>query len=657
MTSREGFRGVLRRKWLWLWAALLGLSYLSQAIWRPTLVSTDVVPSGAERIEASVSVRLGVVADHRSAFLARAEQPGVLPPLGMADLTAAQERAEGALGKYHVSRDMPWWAIIVVITAASLVSEDLTVISVGLLIVDGSLDFGVGLLGCFVAIVVGDIGLWMTGRFVGRRLLRMPLLSRFVTEQTLERYGRAFERHTGRAVMLSRCLPGTRMPAFLAAGILLRRPYAFFSWVALAALVWTPFLLIMTAVIGPTLLEVFGEVFHGPWALIAAILALYLIIRAVEYESTPQGRDRLKADLKWIVSPEFWPAWLFYLPFAPAFAWLAVRHGGPMTFSCANPGISHGGGLVGESKHEILDGLRQARRWVAPALIIDAGPPASVRAARAIEAVRNEKSLGGFPVVLKPDAAERGAGLRVARSDRDVHAYFEGVTAPVLVQALAPESNEAGVLWARVPDSGKPVNQWPGGILSVTRKTFPVAVGDGKRTLERLIWDHPRLRMQAGTFLRRFEGQRDRVLDEGERFPLAFAGNHCQGTMFCDGSDLITPALEARIDEIAQGFAGISGKPLDFGRFDLRYADDESLKRGEGFVIVELNGTLSESTNMYDPGRSLWWSYRLLLAHWSRLFQIGAARRREGVRPMTPVELFRAWRQARRRLSGLSLSD
>ena len=42
---------------------------------------------------------------------------------------------------------------------------------------------------------------------------------------------------------------------------------------------------------------------------------------------------------------------------------------------------------------------------------------------------------------------------------------------------------------------------------------------------------------------------------------------------------------------------------------------------------------------MYDPGRPVWWTYRLLFAHWRRLFEIGAARRRAGGRAMTVGEL------------------
>ena len=36
-------------------------------------------------------------------------------------------------------------------------------------------------------------------------------------------------------------------------------------------------------------------------------------------------------------------------------------------------------------------------------------------------------------------------------------------------------------------------------------------VGDGTRTLEELIWRHPRFRNQAAVFLERFADERDRV--------------------------------------------------------------------------------------------------------------------------------------------------
>ena len=82
------------------------------------------------------------------------------------------------------------------------------------------------------------------------------------------------------------------------------------------------------------------------------------------------------------------------------------------------------------------------------------------------------------------------------------------------------------------------------------------------------MWAHPRYRLQASTFLTRHSHSLDRVLGPGERMQLAIAGNHAQGTLFRDGTHLWTPALERRIDEIAQSYPGFF-----VGRFDVRYAE------------------------------------------------------------------------------------
>ena len=115
----------------------------------------------------------------------------------------------------------------------------------------------------------------------------------------------------------------------------------------------------------------------------------------------------------------------------------------------------------------------------------------------------------------------------------------------------------------------------------------------------------------------------------GETVRLVEAGNHCQGAIFLDGWRLDSPELEETIDRISQSVPGFF-----VGRYDLRYASEEALRRGEGFQIVELNGTSSEATNIYDPANSLCKAYRILFRQWSLLFQIGAANRRRGHLPL-----------------------
>lgn len=592
------------------------------------------------------------------AFCARHDVPGLAVRRGAANLAPLTESEEATIAGFKILNEMAWWKIVPVIVLGTLISEDLTVIAVGLLIAAGKIDAGVAILACFLGIIIGDYGLWMIGRFAGRRALRWPIIRRILPEASVQRWGRVLDRHIAKTVFISRCLPGTRMPMYLAAGILAKRSGAFLFWVTVAVFLWTPFLLVIAAILGPKLLGFFGGVLHGPWAILASFIVLAVLLRLAAYEATPLGRQRLKADLGRIVRSEFWPGWVFYLPLMAYLPWLGVRSRGLMVFTSANPGIANGGGVVGESKEAIGRGFAHTKSPFLHHALIEAGASAEERADRVAALVEREEAFNGWPVVLKPDQAQRGHGVKVVRTRAEAESYFSEMTRDVMVQRYHPGPKEAAIFWSRVLHSGLPVDECPGEIFSVTRKEFPVLVGNGEDTIESLIWHHPRYRLQAKIFMKRFADRLDLVLEHGQTLRLAEAGNHCQGTMFRDGADLITPELLQRVDAIAQGFRDpATGARIDFGRFDVRYTDDEALRRGEGFAIVEFNGTLSESTNMYDPERSLLWRYRVLFRQWSRLYALGAARRREGVRPLNLRDFRRIVREHFRGRPGSRVSD
>ena len=134
--------------------------------------------------------------------------------------------------------------------------------------------------------------------------------------------------------------------------------------------------------------------------------------------------------------------------------------------------------------------------------------------------------------------------------------------------------------------------------------------------------------MQANVFLTRHASELATIPPEGQPVRLAMAGNHSQGTMFCDGAHLCTSALESSVDEIARNIDGFY-----FGRFDVRYGDVQAFKEGREFAIIELNGVTSESTNIYDPSWSLLGAYRMLYKQWSIVFRIGHLNCQQGQRP------------------------
>ena len=71
---------------------------------------------------------------------------------------------------------------------------------------------------------------------------------------------------------------------------------------------------------------------------------------------------------------EFWPPYLFYPPVAVYIAYLGIKFRNWTLFTAANPAIP-ASGFVGESKHQILENLKDAAavaaafdsasRWIA----------------------------------------------------------------------------------------------------------------------------------------------------------------------------------------------------------------------------------------------------------------------------------------------------
>src|SRR5271166_5835017 len=60
---------------------------------------------------------------------------------------------------------------------------------------------------------------------------------------------------------------------------------------------------------------------------------------------------------------EFWPPYLFYPPVVAYIVYLGIKFRSWTLFTAANPAIP-AGGFVGESKHQILDRLKNAGPWL-----------------------------------------------------------------------------------------------------------------------------------------------------------------------------------------------------------------------------------------------------------------------------------------------------
>lgn len=519
----------------------------------------------------------------------------------------------------HAARMWPWWAMVLLIIAAYLVRAEIAAVVCASLVAGVDLDFGVALVGL------------ATGCVVEAALCRRLGASRWVGHVETDDWARRLGRRPFRTMMVTRFLAERRRPA-AAAGLS--------GWRAIAGTIvgaasWATLVL----VVGSIAMGWFGLAWRdrfGWIGLVGGAVVTWWLVKAAQRAVTWTGRQQLKASVTRAIRYEFWPAKVFY---APLLAWtfvLGARHRGLLTFTCVNPGIANGGGTIGESKFEILRGFEQSDGRVLEATAIE---PGDVEArVGALDAFVGRGV--GYPVILKPDAAQRGRAVKLIRSRERAAAYFESMPRRAVAQAYHSGPNEAGVMWVRC-DAGE---GRAGSIFSITRKEFQYTVGDGRHTLEELILRDGRLRCQWRVFLQRFGAEASRVVAEGERVRLSIAGNHAQGAKFLDGAGLITRGLEDAIDELCATFRGVDGGELDFVRFDLRYETECDLAQGR-FGIVELNGAMAESTNIYDPTWPVWRAYRVLFVQWATLYRLGAMRRAQGRRPMRWSELIvTAWR-------------
>src|ERR1700675_1745966 len=213
---------------------------------------------------------------------------------------------------------------------------------------------------------------------------------------------------------------------------------------------------------------------------------------------------------------EFWPPYLFYPPVAVYLAYLGIKFRSWTLFTAANPAIP-ASGFVGESKHQILENLKNAAPWLPHSTLLAPEAPAQ----RLVEAEEFMRHNGlQFPVVLKPDAGQRGLGVSVIRSFEQLQKYLTRALFPVILQEYIP-GEEYGVFYYRYPGAGR------GRVFSVTEKQMPVLFGDGKSTLEELILADDRAVCMSDFYLRKNLDRAQQIPAAGERVQLGEIGTHC----------------------------------------------------------------------------------------------------------------------------------
>jgi sporulation protein YlmC with PRC-barrel domain len=216
-----------------------------------------------------------------------------------------------------------------------------------------------------------------------------------------------------------------------------------------------------------------------------------------------------------------------------------------------------------------------------------------------------------YPLIGKPDIGMKGMMVKKLENEKELSFYVQNSKVDFLIQEYVPFKNEIGIFYYRYPNEEK------GHISGIVKKELLGVTGNGVSTVEQLLLKNKRAVLQLPVLRKTEKDKMNIVLKKDEEFIVVPYGNHVRGAKFLDDSQLIDEELTKTIDSICKKVDGFY-----FGRLDICYNDWEELKQGKNFSIIELNGSGSEPTHIYDPRHSVFWAWKEIAKHWKILYRV-----------------------------------
>jgi len=308
---------------------------------------------------------------------------------------------------------------------------------------------------------------------------------------------------------------------------------------------------------------------------------------------------------------ESWPFKLIYFPLSFVWAYFIIRSRAVWFFTPSNPTITFGG-LEGEPKREMYEQLPQhlypATFNVQPNEQLDDILP------------RLRENNIVFPFVVKPEVGWAGLLFRKIDTLRQLSEYHEKVKLEYIVQNLIQYPIEVSVFYYRMP------NEKIGTISGFLHKVPLHVIGNGKSTLLQLIHEHPKTNDHFDVLNKVHNGNFNKIIPAGEKYPLSYAANHNRGAQFINLEHEIDNRLLKVFDKLSFQVSG-----WYYGRYDIMCSSVEDLKAGKNFEILEFNGAGAEPNHIYDSGYTLLEAYKEILKHWKVLYKISRYNHKQGI--------------------------
>ncbi len=336
---------------------------------------------------------------------------------------------------------------------------------------------------------------------------------------------------------------------------------------------------------------------------------------------------RLKLKIKTLyIKFRYWEYWnsnLVYLPILPYLLYLMIKSRDFFFFIGANPGIENGGFIL-ESKWKIQE--RFGQKYFPKTTLIKKNNDL-----KTLEIERNFT----YPFIAKPDIGAKGVGVTLIHNLSELERYHQKCPLDYLIQEKIDLVYEIGLFYVKMP------NEKEGKITGIVRKENIRIVGDGTSTILNLLKKNKRYLLQLKALKQIINHEiLNKVLAKGELFLLLDIGNHSRGSLFLDASIQITNKLTYTFNEICNSFEGFY-----FGRLDIKFENWEELEIGENFVIIEVNGSGSEPTHIYDPKNKLFFAWKEIMKHWNMMMKISNQNSKKGIEKLSLKEGFRLFKR------------
>ncbi len=225
-----------------------------------------------------------------------------------------------------------------------------------------------------------------------------------------------------------------------------------------------------------------------------------------------------------------------------------------------------------------------------------------------------------YPIIVKPDIGGRGRGVVKVNNEIELITTAQKFPFSFIIQPFVDYENEIGLFYVRYPNEAK------GKITGIVQKRFVQVVGNGKSTIEELLLQNKRYILQMDALKNLCANKMKIVLPNGKKEVLLQFGNHARGSLFLDASHWIDDQLEESFNKICRQINGFY-----YGRMDIKYESLELLKQGKKFSIIELNGSGSEPTHIYDPKHSIFFAWKEIIRHWDIMYKISMLNKKNGI--------------------------